>query len=194
MQTRWFILLAATLVVGPSCDDGGSDGATDGLATETSGAASAGSDTQASTSSGSSAGSASSAGVTTSDSGTSDDPLQLCVDRINEFRATEGLPPYDRWTDGEDCAATQAAADAESGVAHSHFGDCNAFAQNTCPGWPSIDAVIGDCFQQMWDEGPGEDYNAHGHYLAMSSTDYTEVACAFVEMPDGSIWANQNFR
>ncbi len=34
----------------------------------------------------------------------------------------------------------------------------------------------------------------HGHYINMSSTSYTEVACGFYQTSDGSWWAVQDFR
>jgi len=129
--------------------------------------------------------------------GTSDDPFAQaridCVARINAFRATEGLPPYEQWVDAEACTDEQAAADSTEG-AHANFGDCDEWAQNTCPGWRDVDQVIEGCLQSMWDEGPGEPFSEHGHYINMSSTEYTQVACGFYVMPNGEIWANQNFR
>ena len=128
---------------------------------------------------------------------TSDDPFAQaridCVARINAFRATEGLPPYEQWVDAEACTDEQAAADSTEG-AHANFGDCDEWAQNTCPGWRDVDQVIEGCLQSMWDEGPGEPFSEHGHYINMSSTEYTQVACGFYVMPNGEIWANQNFR
>jgi hypothetical protein len=54
--------------------------------------------------------------------------------------------------------------------------------------------MIGDCMQMMWNEGPG-DFNAgHGHYINMSSTMYTKVACGFHLLPDGNVWAVQDFQ
>jgi len=116
-----------------------------------------------------------------------------CVDRINDFRATEGIAPLKRWVEAEACSDNQSKADSTSG-AHANFGDCGESAQNTCPGWPSTDDVIGGCLQAMWDEGPGEPFSEHGHYINMSNPNYTQVACGFYEMPDGKIWANQNFK
>mgnify|MGYP000632603252 CR=1 FL=1 len=49
-----------------------------------------------------------------------------------------------------------------------------------------------DCLAQMWAEGPGQDFNLHGHYINMSSSDYTKVACGFSSSGAG-VWANQNF-
>lgn len=116
-----------------------------------------------------------------------------CVDRINAFRATESLPPLARWTDAESCSDDQADLDSNGGGPHGNFGMCEEFAQNTCPGWPSTDAVIQGCLQAMWDEGPGEPFSEHGHYINMSSSTYTQVACGFYEDENG-VWASQNFR
>lgn len=118
---------------------------------------------------------------------------QACVDRINEFRATEGLPPLERWTEQEECVDKQSKNDSTDGP-HANFGDCDESAQNTCPGWNDMDSVLDGCLQSMWDEGPGEPYSEHGHYLNMSNTAYAKVACGFYEMPDGKIWHNHNFR
>ena len=46
----------------------------------------------------------------------------------------------------------------------------------------------------MWKEGPGTDFSKHGHYLNMSSTKYTKVACGFFTAPNGQVWAVQNFQ
>lgn len=125
------------------------------------------------------------------------DPYADCVARINQFRAEcQCLPPLARWTEGESCADMQAEYDSTRSP-HAGFQDriCDGgFAQNECPGWGSVDAVIGGCLQAMWDEGPGEDFSAHGHYINMSSGRYDRVACGFYTAPDGSVWSVQNFR
>ena len=143
-------------------------------------------------------GGAAAMGGTTGSGGATGDPFEQaridCVDRINGFRATEGLAPLERWTDAEACTDEQAALDAQSDETHPNFGMCNESAQNTCPGWRSVESVIEQCLQGMWDEGPGEPYTLHGHYINMSNPDYTRVACGFYEMPNGQIWASQNFR
>jgi hypothetical protein len=46
----------------------------------------------------------------------------------------------------------------------------------------------------MWDEGPGEPYSAHGHYINMTNPSYTMVACGFYETAGGSVWSVQNFQ
>ena len=68
-------------------------------------------------------------------------------------------------------------------------------AQDECPGWPAPakDMIVG-CLQQMWDEGPGADFKAHGHYINMSSTKYTMAACGFYTTDQGKIWAVQDFK
>lgn len=116
-----------------------------------------------------------------------------CVARINALRAGEGLPPYEQWVEAEACADAQAEADATDG-AHANFGDCDEAAQNTCPGWADLDAVLEGCLQAMWDEGPGDVPEEHVHYIILSSTEYSRVACGFYQMPSGEIWASQDFQ
>ncbi|HHH29818.1 MAG TPA: hypothetical protein ENK57_15940, partial [Polyangiaceae bacterium] len=103
---------------------------------------------------------------------------QDCVDRINQFRwECQCLPPLARWAEQEGCSDAQAANDQASNSPHGNFGSCTENAQNTCPNWGSEQQVIGGCLQMMWDEGPGEPFSEHGHYLNMSSTSYSKVAC-----------------
>jgi len=123
------------------------------------------------------------------------DPHQYCVDTINSYRATLDLPPLARWTAAESCSDQEAADDAASGVPHGAFGACNEFAQNECPDWSApLSGLLDGCLALMWAEGPGEDFAVHGHYINMSSTDYTEVACGFSATTGDGIWAVQNFR
>ena len=119
---------------------------------------------------------------------------QLCVDTINMYRATLGLPPYARWTDAESCSDDEAMSDLQSQTPHGAFGMCGEWAQNECPGWPGPpDQSLPDCLAQMWAEGPGQDFNLHGHYINMSSEMYTRVACGFAEV-NGEFWMVQNFQ
>jgi hypothetical protein len=117
-----------------------------------------------------------------------------CVDRINEYRSTLGLSPYTRWAEAEACADSEAEQDSISGVPHSAFGQCDERAQNECPGWGSLDQIVDGCLQMMWDEGPGSDFNTHGHYINMSSADYTRAACGFFVTDSGNVWSVQNFQ
>ena len=117
-----------------------------------------------------------------------------CVDTINMYRATLGLPAYARWTEAEGCSDDAAASDGKTGQPHGAFTQCDESAQNECPGWPApAESMIDGCLELMWNEGPGADFSAHGHYINMSSTAYTRVACGFAEV-DGAIWAVQNFQ
>jgi hypothetical protein len=129
------------------------------------------------------------------------DPAQDCVDRINQFRREcQCLPALQRWTDGEACATRDAMIDQQTMTAHNGFSMrvcATGSAQNECPGWlgwGSVAATVSGCLQQMWDEGPGDFYGppAHGHYLNMSSTRHTRVACGFYTS-GGATTAAQNF-
>lgn len=126
------------------------------------------------------------------------DPYQDCVNRINQFRwECQCLPPLMRWTEAEGCADQHAEYDANGAGAHGGFRDriCSpgGRAQNECPGWRSHEHVITGCLQAMWDEGPGEPFSAHGHYINMSNTAHTRVACGFYDA-GGSMWSVQNFQ
>lgn len=123
-------------------------------------------------------------------------PEQLCVDKINALRATIGLGPLARWTDNEVCADGQAQSDSVSGQAHGAFSACPNWAQNECPGWPSVASIYSgsSCLDMMWKEGPGEPYSAHGHYINMTNPSYTKVSCGFFTTAAGKVWAVQDFR
>ena len=113
------------------------------------------------------------------------DPAQLCVDTINAYRASIGLPPFARWTANETCVDGQGLADSQSGTPHSAFGQCSEWAQNECPGWPGTPmSMIGSCLQAMWNEGPGTDYSTHGHYINMMGP-YASLGCGIYQMGTG---------
>jgi hypothetical protein len=136
-------------------------------------------------------------GAPSGDGGPSDGTLQqLCVDTINGYRKTLNLPPYARWTDGEQCADRQAVLDGMSNKPHGAFGQCMESAQNECPSWPSADPKksLVDCLAMMWAEGPGTDFGTHGHYINMTSVKYTKVACGFETTSAGKWWSVQNFK
>jgi hypothetical protein len=122
-----------------------------------------------------------------------------CVARINQFRwECQCLPPLERWVEGEDCANQHSEYDYEVNQAHAGIkgGICEngGNGQNECPGYSPNFGIVEFCLQQMWDEGPGEDFNVHGHYLNMSNPRFTGVACGLFTTPDGKIWSVQNFR
>jgi hypothetical protein len=132
------------------------------------------------------------------------DPAQDCVDRINQFRAECAcLPPLARWTEGEACANQHSEYDSTRD-AHSGFSDniCmnGGSAQNECPGWRSTTEVVSGCLQAMWNEGPppqskceGQCFQDHGHFINMTNTRFTKVACGFFTTSAGKVWSVQNF-
>jgi hypothetical protein len=124
----------------------------------------------------------------------SGDPAQVCVDTINRYRATLNLKPLARWTAGEACVANEAVTDARTNTPHGSFGACQESAQNVCPGWggPPLQ-MTGPCVKSMWDEGPGVDYQAHGHYINMTDPSYQSVACGYTTLADGSVWLVQDY-
>ncbi len=127
--------------------------------------------------------------------GGSNDASQICVDIINQYRASIGRVPLGRWTEMEACAEDQGFADSQSGTPHSAFGQCTEWAQNECPNWPGPpEQMIDNCLAVMWAEGPGEPYSEHGHYINMANPSYTKVACGFAVLPNGRVWAVQDFR
>ena len=124
-----------------------------------------------------------------------DAAAQLCVDTINMYRATLGLAPYTRWTEQETCSSNEALSDSQTGTAHGAFGMCSEVAQDECPGWGgTLASIVTGCLKQMWDEGPGTDFNTHGHYINMSNAKYTRAACGFSTGTNGKTWAVQNFK
>jgi hypothetical protein len=128
----------------------------------------------------------------------SGDPYADCVTRINQLRwECQCLPALQRWNEAEVCANRHSEYDSTRSP-HAGFGSdiCSprGSAQNECPGWGSTEQVINGCLQFMWDEGPGEPYSAHGHYINMTNPSYTMVACGFYETAGGSVWSVQNFQ
>ncbi|MFO0588090.1 MAG: CAP domain-containing protein [Polyangiaceae bacterium] len=142
--------------------------------------------------------------------GGNNDPLeatrQACVDKINELRATKGLPALTRWKEAESCVDQQATEDAQSGSAHGAWisgkYDCNGSGQNECPGWGAEGVVA--CLDSMWSEKdqaacsgcdacadaynptcPSCDFYGStsgmtcGHYVNLSAKYVTKVACGF---------------
>jgi hypothetical protein len=126
------------------------------------------------------------------------DPYADCVTRINQLRwECQCLPALQRWNEAQDCANQHSEYDSTRSP-HAGFSSdiCSprGSAQNECPGWGSTEQVINGCLQLMWDEGPGEPYSAHGHYINMTNPSYTMVACGFYETASGDVWSVQNFQ
>lgn len=124
---------------------------------------------------------------------------EVCLDFINEKRASENKAALILWLEASDCSQSQAAADYNSNSPHDHFGVCGETAQNTCPGWPagynfeSQKYALLNCLQDMWDEKFGWWFSEDGHYINMSNPGYTKVTCGF-HLENGKLWVNQNFR
>jgi hypothetical protein len=133
--------------------------------------------------------------ASSSASGNAVDPEQLCVDTINAYRATLNLPPYKRWTENEACADMEAQTDMANMKPHSAFPSCGEWGQNECPNWGGPpEAMIKDCLAMMWAEGPGDFNQGHGHYINMTSTQFTYVSCGFTTKGPGNLWATQDFK
>ena len=114
----------------------------------------------------------------------------FCVDTINQYRASIGRPPLQRWTAAESCSDAEAKSDSQTQQPHGAFGQCGENAQDECPGWPGpLKDLLAGCLQMMWDEGPGG-----GHYENMANPNASRVACGFSATSGGSIWAVQNFQ
>ena len=134
-----------------------------------------------------------------------------CLAKINEYRATENLPPYTLASEEKQtCADKQSADDLKSNKAHGHFGDCGEWAQNSGPNFSgsshkNASAVADYYLEMMWNEKKlvesGEadlnkdaDYGKIGHYKNMRSTSYTKVACGITLSADGKTgWFNVDF-
>ena len=92
------------------------------------------------------------------------------------------------------CGDDEARGDSQAGRAHASFGRCKQSAQNECPGWQGpAESMVAPCIKMMFDEGPGQPYSAHGHYINMTSHAYTQVACGFSTAADGSVWMVEDF-
>jgi hypothetical protein len=135
---------------------------------------------------------------------------QQIVHRVNDYRATLGLKRLTRNKAMDACVDTQAQMDYASGVAHSAFGHCKESAQDECPGWTGsnmllvANTIVISCMQMMWDEGAPPAgtpcgggtvcYSQHGHYINMTDTAYSKMACGFYyNVAAKSMCATQDF-
>jgi hypothetical protein len=126
-----------------------------------------------------------------------------CVERVNQFRACVCLPPLERNFEAEACMDEQSQYDSDLDQAHAGFSDnvCmpRGNSQNECPGWRDAGQVVEGCIQMMFDEGPpaqdpceGQCYQDHGHFINMTDTRITGVACGMYD-GDNGLWSVQNF-
>ena len=136
---------------------------------------------------------------------------QACLDKINEYRATENLPPLSLAPEEKQtCTDKQAGDDLAENKAHGHFQACGEWAQNSGPNfntsWRKTAIEVSDAYlKMMWEDEKAlvssgerdpkkdEDYPYIGHYLNMKGN-YKTVACGIALTEDGKKgWFNVNF-
>ena len=136
---------------------------------------------------------------------------QACLDKINEYRATENLGPLTLAPEEKQtCTDKQAGDDLAENKAHGHFQACGEWAQNSGPNfstsWRKTATEATDAFlKMMWEDEKAlvtsgerdpdkkEDYSYIGHYLNMKGN-YKTVACGISLTEDGKKgWLNINF-
>ena len=141
----------------------------------------------------------------------SDNWRQACLDKINEYRATENLGPLTLAPEEKQtCTDKQAGDDLAENKAHGHFQACGEWAQNSGPNfstsWRKTAIEVSDAYlKMMWedekalvtsgerDPQKSEDYPYIGHYLNMKGN-YKTVACGIALSDDGKKgWFNVNF-
>ena len=123
---------------------------------------------------------------------------QLCVDYLNDLRASVDEPPLERSAELETCATKAAIEDSRTGEPHGHFirtAGCGytAYAENEVPGWSlsmhgSVEDVIRVSADAMFAEGPGG-----GHYDNITGG-YTRVGCGIYVTEADDVWVVHNFR
>jgi hypothetical protein len=119
---------------------------------------------------------------------------QRCLEETNAYRARVGAPPLTMRADKLACTDVDARGDATHGTVHGASGRCGLDAQNECPRWDAPAAnMVTACLASMFGEGPGEPYQAHGHYINMTNAAYHGLACGFHETADGHVWLVQNY-
>lgn len=117
--------------------------------------------------------------------------------KINELRASVKSPPLERWRDGESCADKQSKVDYEKqttdgphySVRHNDWCGGVPYNQNTFPNGWTLEAVLNQGLQNMWDEP-----RQYGHRDTMENPTYTKVATGFYKAPDGTYWIDMNFK
>ena len=112
---------------------------------------------------------------------------QFCVSETNRYRAMNSKPALAESAQLEAYADTGAMHDFTTSP-HDHFSTTSgggiAFAENECPqqgNWQytegqDLNMVVGSCIAAFYSEGPGTDYNTHGHYINMMGP-YATLGC-----------------
>ena len=112
---------------------------------------------------------------------------QFCVSETNRYRAMNSKPALSESAQLEAYADTGAMHDFTTSP-HDHFSTTSgggiAYAENECPqqgNWlyaegQDLNMVVGACIAAFYSEGPGTDYNTHGHYINMMGA-YGSLGC-----------------
>ena len=127
---------------------------------------------------------------------------EFCVDEVNRYRATRGLPAIVRSSQLEDFADEGAAIDAYAEMPHTHFSTApfpqpaQSNGENEIRNWDlhkylTLRTVIERGFAKMWaEEGTRED----GHFQNMIN-DFDEAGCGFyLDVPTQNVTIVQDFR
>jgi uncharacterized protein YkwD len=125
-----------------------------------------------------------------------DEELRLCIDLVNQYRATIKRSPLTRSEALETYAARAAANDGRAHVGHQYFrrtrGGGVSRAENAIPWWPlaevgGVRGALEQGLRMMWDEGPGG-----GHYRNMTGK-YSQIGCGIFVF-GGEVTIVQEFR
>ncbi len=103
---------------------------------------------------------------------------KLCLDEVNRHRATLGRSALVWDTELEALADRSAAYDLSHGTHHALNG-IEGWNIRENYGWAmgkTVENFIKESIQNMWDEGPGDDFQKHGHFLNMRDAD-SKMGC-----------------
>jgi len=123
-----------------------------------------------------------------SPSGSSD--AAFCVQETNRYRGMNRKPALTASAQLETYADTGAMVDFTS-TPHNHFSSTHgggiAFAENECPKWDlgaqgqgDMQKLVAACIAAFYAEGPGTDYQTHGHYINMMGA-YQTLGCGIFQ-------------
>ncbi len=120
--------------------------------------------------------------------------LVYCVDEVNRYRASVGLPALSRSPVLEAFAQIGVEHDASIRIPHDYFRQTNgggvAKAETEILWWRGLTTVrvISAGLAQMWAVGPGGE-----HYDILVGR-YTDVGCGIFVSPSGEVSVSQTFR
>jgi hypothetical protein len=129
---------------------------------------------------------------------------QFCVAETNRYRMMNSKPALTEAANLDTYADTGAMTDYDSNAPHSHFmstsGGGIASAENECPGhsgWhlspgEDMNALVGMCIAAFYAEGPGTDYNTHGHYINMMGN-YAKLGCGIYMASNNDVTIIQDY-